>query len=76
MSEFQFKEIDGYLSLNEATENLVNIAKCIQSSHKEENAATYRKDMQLRVFEIRAAGIKDLMDLIQDYLEQIPDDLN
>ena len=73
MSNFQFKPIAGYLSLNEATASLVHIAKAIQSSHKEENASEYDKEMQLHVFQLRADSVRVLMNLITQYLDQIPE---
>ncbi len=73
MSDFQFKQIQDYLSLNEATASLVNIAKNIQSSHKEEDAHRYSKATQLHVFQIRADSVRVLMNLITQYLDQIPE---
>jgi hypothetical protein len=74
MKDFKFKQIEGYLSLDQATESLVHVAKCIQSSHKEENAHNYDRETQFHVFRFRQDSVRVLMDLIKFYLEQIPED--
>jgi len=72
-TQTQFQQIDGYLSLEEATASLVHVAKCMQSTH---TAASFNsnKDIQVRLFDARKASVRVLLSLIEQYIDQIPDE--
>lgn len=70
-TEFQFKTIEGFLGLDEATANLVHVAQCMQRTHTLEE--TSNKDMMRRLFEMRKASVNALMDLIEQYIDQMPE---
>lgn len=71
--QFAFTQIDGKLSLEEATEQLVHLATCIKGTHTEASAKENRLLIQ-HMFDSRRVGIVVLLDLIQDYINQMPDD--
>jgi hypothetical protein len=66
-----FTTIPGMLTLEEATAELVHLAKIMQRTHTDESFNDSRHLQQV-VFEIRKAGIKSLLNLIEQYLDQIP----
>lgn len=71
---FQFTQIEGYLSLEDATKELVHLAECIQRTHNNESAVKNRMLMQT-LFNSRKAGAIALLDLIEAYIHQMPDQL-
>ena len=72
--KFAFTPIDGKLELEEATEQLVHIAKCMQTTHDNLSAQGSRRMMQT-IFDSRKTGITVLLDLIEQYIHQMPDPL-
>lgn len=66
-----FTQIPGMLTLEQATAELVHVAEVMQRTHINE-AFHGSKLLQRRLFEIRKEGLVALLDLIEEYLEQIP----
>ena len=66
-----FTTIPGKLTLEEATAELVHVAQVMQRTHTDE-AFNGSRHLQQVMFEVRKAGIKSLLNLIEQYLEQIP----
>lgn len=69
---FQFEQIDGFLHLDEATEQLVHVAKCMQQTHTLSSARNSKATIR-HIFKMRKASITALLDLIEQYVEQMPD---
>ena len=70
--KFEFRQIEGMLDLEHATSELINIANCMKRTHTFESAIS-GKDMAVRLFEMRKASITALLDLIERYIDQIPE---
>lgn len=73
MSEkFEFQPIEGSMSLVQAGEELVRIAESIQHTH-DNNSASQNKNAMQSMFNMRKASLNSVMDLIQQYIKQMPD---
>ena len=71
--KFKFTPIEGMLTLEEATATLVSVAQCVQRTHNNDSAKSSR-EMMLHLFKLRKASITVLMDLIEQYINQMPED--
>lgn len=67
---FQFKQIEGMMSLEQATKELVHIAECMQRSHTLDSAKGDALMLKI-AFDVRKKGINSLMDLIEQYVNQM-----
>lgn len=66
-----FETIPGMLTLEEATAELVHIAQIIQRTHTDAAFIESRRHQQV-MFEVRKTGIEVLLNLIEQYIKQIP----
>jgi hypothetical protein len=66
---FEHTQIKGYLSLEDATAELVRYAKIVQSTHTQ-TLSDSQKESARRLFDTRKAGILALLDLIDKYVDQ------
>lgn len=69
MTTFNHTQIEGMLSLEEATAELVRLATKIQSTHKQET--TLSAFSAAHLFESRKAGVVALLTLIEEYTNQM-----
>lgn len=69
--EFRFTQIEGKLDLEQAGKHLVHLAQCIQRTHNNESAKDPKRAMQ-HMFDSRKQGIDVIMNLIQEYIDQMP----
>ena len=67
-----FVQIEDMLSLEEAMSELVHVSKCMQETHDNKSFNNKKKTMQ-HIFNMRKASINSLLDLIQQYIDQMPD---
>lgn len=73
-NKIEYKQIPGMMTLEEATQNLINQAENIQRTYIS-NPSDLSRDMLVEVFEMRKETIGSLLGLIQRYIDQIPDDM-
>jgi hypothetical protein len=70
-NKMNFTTIPGKLTLEEATAELVHVAQVMQRTHTDETFNGSRHLQQV-MFEIRKTGIEILLNLIEQYIQQIP----
>ena len=68
---FEFTPIEGYLNLEHATAELVHIAELIQDTHTFDSTR-FSKTYMMQLFELRKKGMLSLLDLIEEYIKQMP----
>ena len=71
VEDARFPQIEGMLSLKDATAQLVHIAKCMEESHRPHSRGD--RELQLQVFASRKAGVNALLNLIESYLYRMPE---
>ena len=69
---FEFTQIDGFLDLEQACDELVNVALAMKRTHNLESASRDHISTVL-VYNIRRRSIESLLNLIGQYVDQIPE---
>lgn len=70
---FKFTQIEGKITLEEAGKELVRLATLMRDSHNQKLVdETPDSDMQHTLFRIRKDGVMCLLELMNQYLEQLP----
>ena len=67
---FEFTPIEGMLTLAEATQHLVQVAECMQTTHTLDTRLNWYQSKLL--FDMRKASVTALLNLIEEYLNQMP----
>lgn len=68
----EFEQIPDSLSLEEATAELVRYAKLMQGTHTNNSISIMNREAAIFFFDMRKTGMQALMNLIEQYLQQIP----
>lgn len=71
-TNFEFSQIDGHLSPDQVGADLVRYAQLMQESFLSPSIEGDKSQKKF-FFENRKAGINALMDLIGEYIDQIPE---